>query len=193
MAKLSYVDLIEKDQRAKCLANLGLRLNELDTTKLMPRLINLVLTEHLEFLAESHRILGVYGYWLAESDQAKRQLIKNAYELHRRKGTPYSLREIVRRLGFGEITIIEGLNHRVRDGSTKRDGLYVHGHNSYWAHYRILLNNPITNNQAALLRKTLTAFAPARCVLASLDYTSVPLQHNGQQAVRDGTFNKGTA
>ena len=44
MAKLSYADLIEKDQRAKCLANLGLRLNELDTTKLMPRLINLVLT-----------------------------------------------------------------------------------------------------------------------------------------------------
>ncbi len=192
MGKLNYADIIEKDQRAKCLANLGLRLKDSNTTQLMPRLVNLVKSDHLELLAESHRITGVYGYYLAESDQAKRQLIKGSYELHRTKGTPFSLREIVRRLGFGEITIIEGLNHKFRDGTTKRDGLYVHGHNSYWAHYRILLNNPITNNQAALLRKTLKAFAPSRCILASLDYTCVPIQHNGE-AIRDGSFNKGTA
>ena len=51
---------------------------------------------------------------------------------------------------------------------------------------------PITNDQAALLRKTLAAFAPARCVLASLDYQQAALRHNGQ-AQRNGQFNRGTA
>lgn len=192
MAKLTYAAVIERDQRMRALAALGLRLDLVSTPQLMPRLVELVLADHLELLAESHCILGVNGYWLAESDQAKRQLIKGAYELHRNKGTPWSLRQIVRRLGFGEITIIEGLNHQRHNGNIQRDGMYVHGHNSYWAHYRILLNHPITNQQAALLRQTLAAFAPARCVLSSLDYTAVPLQHNGQ-AQRDGSFNKGTA
>lgn len=192
MAKLTYAALIEGDQRARALAELGLRFEGLSTAQLMPRLVDLVLPEHLLLLAESHCILGVNGYWLAESDKTRRQLIKSAYELHRSKGTPWSLREIVRRLGFGEVTLIEGLNHQQHNQEITRNGQYVHGHSTYWAHYRVLLNNPITNNQASLLRKTLTAFAPARCVLASLDYTAVALQHNGQ-AMRDGSFNKGTA
>lgn len=33
--------------------------------------------------------------------------------------------------------------------------------------YRVILKQPITNDQAAMLRQTLAAFAPARCHLAS--------------------------
>jgi len=39
---------------------------------------------------------------------------------------------------------------------------------------------------------TLSAFAPARCVLAALDYQHAALRHNGR-ALRDGKFNRGTA
>ena len=60
------------------------------------------------------------------------------------------------------------------------------------AHYVITMNAPITNNQAALLRKTLAAFAPARCVLAALDYQAVPLRYNAQASF-DGSFNFGAA
>ena len=60
------------------------------------------------------------------------------------------------------------------------------------AHYRITLNGALTNDQAALLRHTLQAFAPARCILAALDYRHAAVRHNGL-ASRDGTFNRGTA
>ena len=192
MAKLSYADIIERDQRYRLLADLGLRLSDIDTAKLMPRLVELVAPEHLPLLAESRSILGADGYWLAESDQMRRRLIKGAYELHRYKGTPWAIREIVRRLGFGEVQLIEGMGNRRHDGTILRDGLYAHGHSDRWAHYRIVLNSPITNDQAALLRRTLRAWAPARCVLAALDYTQVSLRHNGR-ARRDGRFNRGTA
>lgn len=192
MAKLTYAAIIESDQRYKMLADLGLRMSDIDAVKLMPRLINLVAPEHLELLAESRSILGADGYWLAESDQMRRRLIKGAYELHRYKGTPWAIREIVRRLGFGEVQIIEGMGNKHHDGEITRDGRYSHGHSDRWAHYRIIMSNVITNDQAALLRHTLRAFAPARCVLAALDYQASALRHNGR-ATRDGSFNRGTA
>lgn len=192
MAKLTYAEIIERDQRYKILADLGLRLDLLDTHKLMPRLVDLVAPEHLMLLADSRSILNEDGYWLAESNQARRRLIKGAYELHRYKGTPWAIREIVRRLGFGEVQIIEGMGNKTHDGEITRDGQYAHGHRDRWAHYRIVMNDAITNDQAQLLRKTLAAFAPARCVLAALDFQAVALRHNGR-ATRNGQFNRGTA
>lgn len=192
MAKLTYAEIIERDQRFKILADLGLRLDLVDTPKLMPRLVDLVAPEHLELLAESRSILNEDGYWLAESDSARRKLIKGAYELHRYKGTPWAVREIVRRLGFGEVQIIEGMGNKKHNGQITRDGKYAHGHSDRWAHYRIIMNYPITNEQAFLLRKTLAAFAPARCVLAALDFQAATLKHDGK-AQRNGQFNRGTA
>lgn len=192
MAKLAYADIIERDQRYRALAELGLRLDLATLPQLMPRLVELVAPEHLPLLAESRSILGEDGYWLAESDAKRRSLIKGAYELHRYKGTPWAVREIVRRLGFGEIEIIEGLNGKYHNGEISRDGRFSHGHGPHWAHYRITLKQPVTNEQAAQLRRTLQAFAPARCVLDALDYTRIALPHNGR-ALRDGTFNRGTA
>ena len=190
--KLSYAQIIERDQRYKILADLGLRLNLLDTPKLMPRLVDLVAPEHLILLAESRSILNEDGYWLAESDSARRRLIKGAYELHRKKGTPWAIREIVRRLGFGQVELIERMGNKTHNGEIRRDGRYSHGHSDRWAHYRIIMNAPLPTAQAALLRRTLAAFAPARCVLAALDYQTASLRHNGQ-ATRDGAFNRGTA
>lgn len=190
--RLTYAQIIERDQRYRILANLGLRLDLLDTPKLMPRLVDLVAPEHLELLAESRSILNEDGYWLAESDSARRKLIKGAYELHRYKGTLWAIREIVRRLGFGEVTILEGMGNKRHDGEITRNGLYARGHSDRWAHYRIIMDYPITNDQAHLLRRTLSAFAPARCVLAALDYQAAALLHNGH-ATRDGQFNRGTA
>ncbi len=127
-----------------------------------------------------------------ERDVHEIALIKAAIELHRYKGTPWAIREIVRRLGFGEVRIIEGLNGQTYDGSINYNGSHVYGASSYWAHYRIIMNSVITNDQAALLRKTLAAFAPARCLLAALDYQAASLRYNGRAAY-DGNFNFGAA
>ena len=73
MAKLSYAAIIERDQRARALAELGLRLDLAELPQLMPRLVDLVAPAHLPLLAESRSILGADGYWLAESDDARRK------------------------------------------------------------------------------------------------------------------------
>jgi len=95
-------------------------------------------------------------------------------------------------LGFGEVTLQEGMNNRLRDGSITRNGDYVHGDPSAWALYRVVLQRAITNDQAALLRRLLLSVAPARCRLVTLDYQSVAIRHNGV-ARRDGQYNHGSS
>ena len=146
----------------------------------------------LPWLAWENSIGDAEGWMFAETEGAQRNLIKGAYELHRKKGTPWAIREIVRRLGFGQVELIERMGNKTHNGEIRRDGRYSHGHSDRWAHYRIIMSSVITNDQAALLRKTLAAFAPARCLLAALDYQAVPLRYNGRAAY-DGNFNFGAA
>lgn len=191
--RLIYADVIAKEPMFKALADLGIALDDLPIDKLLIRLIDLVDSEHLPILADSMSVADADGYWLAESDEAQRNLIKGAYDLHRYKGTPWAVKEIVKRLGFGNATLIEGFGDKIHDGKiARRDGAYVYGHPDRWAYYRIIIDEPITIEQANLLRKTLTAFAPARCVLSALDFTQASIRHNGK-IVRDGRFTRGTA
>ena len=179
------------DERFQALGQLAARISDIDLSPLLVYLVDTVNASALPNLAEQLHILGE-GWQFARNDAERRRMIKRAVELHRYKGTPWAIREIVRRLGFGEVQILEGLGNLRHDGRARRNGIYTYGEPDRWAHYRIQMNAPITNDQAALLRQTLAAFAPARCILAALDFTAVALRHNGR-AVRDGRFNRGTA
>ncbi|MCX4139360.1 phage tail protein I [Paraburkholderia sp. SEWSISQ10-3 4] len=135
--------------------------------------------------------LAVDGWELAESEDAKRALIKGSLALHRKKGTPWAVREVIRRLGFGEVEIVEGRLARRRDGSITRNGDYVHGRSNAWAEYIVKLRQPVTRDQADKLKAMLERYAPARSQLASLDYSAVPIRHNGV-AIRNGQYNRGS-
>lgn len=111
----------------------------------MTHLVNLVQSNHLEILAESHQIIKSYVYRLNESIQAKRPIINLVYKLNRNQRIASLLRIIVRRLCFDEIRIFKGLNDKNRIVTTIRYGLYLHVHNSYWTHYPFLLNNSINH------------------------------------------------
>lgn len=133
---------------------------------------------------------GVDGWEMAESEDARRALYKGAIALHMRKGTPWAVREVIRRLGFGEVTLIEGRRLRRRDGTGMRNGDFVHGRESAWAEYIVKLSRPITQDQADKLRAAIERYAPARSKLAALDFTAAPIRHNGF-ALRDGQYNRG--
>lgn len=166
-------------------------LDSLDIDAMLVYLVDLVKPQLLPTLAEQFSLLDEAAWMLAESEDAKRSLIKNSAQLHRYKGTPWAVREVIRLLGFGEVTLQEGLGNQVRDGSIIRDGSHVHGDPSAWPLYRVFLERAITNDQAALLRRLLLSVAPARCRLVSLDYQSVAIRHNGF-ARRDGQYNHGS-
>lgn len=167
-------------------------LEGLDLNALLVYLVDLVKPALLPNLADQFSLLDEAAWQLAESDEAKRNLVKNAAQLHRYKGTPWAVREVIRLLGFGEVTLQEGMNNRLHDGSITRNGDYVHGDPSAWALYRAVLQRAITNDQAALLRRLLLSVAPARCRLVSLDYQAVAIRHNGV-ARRDGSYNHGSS
>ena len=192
MARLNYPLIIRRDAKYKAIADLGLRLYDIDKTLIMSNLVDIVPVKLLPLLAEKWSVLGNDGWSLAESEDAKRRLIKSSVELHRHKGTVWSIREVIRQLGFGEVEIIEGLFDKRHDGQITRNGVFYHGDRSKWAHYQVILKKIITTDQAIMLREILSEFAPARCVLAHLDYREVNLRHNGT-ASRNGLYNRGTA
>jgi phage tail P2-like protein len=164
----------------------------LDLAAMAVYLVDQVKSSLLPTLAEQFSLLDEAAWLLAESEDARRNLIKNAVTLHRYKGTPWAVKEVVRLLGFGEIEILEGLGGLDYDGQATFNGLRVYGDTGSWPVYRVYFSQPITNDQAELLRRVLRATAPARCRLASLEYTAVPIRYN-QVAAFDGQYNYGSS
>lgn len=146
----------------------------------------------LPWLGEAFNLMGYNGWDLAESDDARRELIKGAVQMHRHKGTVGSLRNVIRRLGLGEVEIIENIGVLNYDGTRTYNGYMVHGADEALAVYRVILNQAITNDMAETLKNILAEFAPVRCHLASLEYQLVPIRYNGV-ARYDGSYNHGSA
>ncbi|BBQ26437.1 phage tail protein I [Aeromonas sp. WP2-W18-CRE-05] len=126
------------------------------------------------------------------SDEAKRQTIREAVSVQRRKGSVWSVRRALANAGYGTAQIIEGIYGATYNGALKYDGLSTFGSPDEWAKYRVILDRPITNKQAEQVRRILKYTAPARCHLVALIYTEVANLYDG--ALRyDGTYNYGTA
>lgn len=164
---------------------------DLDTTGLQ-HLWNalLCLTPLLPWLSWT---LSVEAWHDARSEEARRALILNSIEIHKHKGTPWALRLLIRTLGFGEVDIIERVGGRTHNGTIRRNGVFPHAPlKTTWATYMVVFQRPITNAQAARLRKLLPSVAPARCHLVALRYAEVANSHNGATR-RDGAYNHGSA
>jgi phage tail P2-like protein len=155
-------------------------LDDLDLNVMLVYLIDLVKPSLLPILADQFSLLDEAAWQLAESQGAKRNLIKGAGELHRFKGTPWAIREVIRLLGFGEVILLEGIRAQPTSET------------STWPLYRVVLKRVITNDQAVLVRRLLLSVAPARCRLVSLDYQSVAIRYNAV-ACYDGQYNHGSS
>lgn len=188
MAKLQYADIIETDPKYRALAELSTQLARLPIEQVMTTLIDLLDDEHIGLLAEKWSVTGNDGILLADSQQNKRKLIQGAIELHQHKGTPWVIREVLDKLGFGEIEIDEGLKAR----QYEQPHIKQIPENERWAYYAIRLQQPITNEQAELIRKTIRSFAPARCTLAVLDYRAVQFRYN-RKITYNGQYNYGSS
>ncbi|WP_263217961.1 phage tail protein I [Pseudomonas atacamensis] len=158
-------------------------LADLDLNAMLVYLIDLVKPRLLPHLADQFSLLDEAAWQLAESEQAKRNLIKNAIELHRFKGTPWAIREVIYLLGFGEVTLQEGPQTQADDQPSPP---------TVWPLYRVILKRTITNDQAVLIRRVLLSVAPARCRLVSLDYQAVAIRYNAV-ARYDGQYNHGSS
>lgn len=193
MSKHPYTPVIARSQRFTEWADLiHSRFNQMNMFFIFKKLVDIVPELLLPWQADEKSLTGADGWSLAVTDHQKRELIKAAIELHAYKGTPWSIREIMARLGYGKIEIVTGLNRLKYDGTAIHDGHYFYGDKSKWSLYRVTLFVPLTNDQARFVRNVLRYFAPAHCTLVSLDYSQATLFYDGE-ADYDGNYNHGEA
>lgn len=126
------------------------------------------------------------------SDEAKRNVIRNAVSVQRRKGSVWSIKRVIADAGYGDSELIEGDGTGFYDGERVHDGVLLHGASGQWALYRFRLQRPITNAQAEQVRSILLQTAPARCHLLDLMYTEAANIHDGTISY-NGNYNHGSA
>lgn len=115
------------------------RLDELDLSPLLIYMIDTVPAAALPHLAAQFDILGYKGWRFAKTEAQQRDLLKKAIELHRFKGTPWSIKEAIRRAGYADATIIEGVG-RYYDGSFNHDGSITYAGLANWACFRVIFD-----------------------------------------------------
>lgn len=139
------------------------RVEELEI--LVPMLIDTAPVQALTHLAEFFSILGIEGWEFATTTAEKRALLKQAVELHRHKGTPWAVKEAVKKAGFSNVALEEGYGNFTRqlesidygkallyDGFTVYDGKFDFGGGTdggsrlfldtpsiSWAFFRVLI------------------------------------------------------
>lgn len=130
--------------------------------------------EALPILADQFDVLGYKGWRLATSEEDQRDLLKRAIDLHRHKGTIWSIREAVKALGYADIEIIEHAGWTY-SGVISYDGSYPYS-GSHWAVFRAVLDlgddKGITAQQSADLVATINEYKNVRSHLLDLSFIS---------------------
>lgn len=148
------------------------RLNSIDLTKMMLYMIDIAPVEALPLLASQFHVSGVEGWKFASTTQMKRNLLKSAIELHRYKGTPYSIKEALSKLGYPGAYFQEGVSD-FYDGTHTHDGSTTKGSEG-WAKFKAFVPVDDPNNVPADVQAMITAiineYKPVRCELISIMY-----------------------
>ncbi|EBS7636628.1 phage tail protein I [Salmonella enterica] len=96
MDKLLLPPPLASDERFSILANIAAeRFAQLDMTTLLVYLVDVVDVSALPSLAEQFHVQGLEGWLFASDEQEKRELIKQAIELHKYKGTVWAVRRVL--------------------------------------------------------------------------------------------------
>lgn len=126
------------------------------------------------------------------SDEAKRNTIRAAVMIQRRKGSVWSIKQAIAAAGYGDALLFEGDSTQFFNGATSYNGAHIYGDPSEWAKYRFVMARPITNTQADQVRRILQYTAPARCNLVELIFTQVANIYDGA-ITYNGAYNHGVA
>jgi phage tail P2-like protein len=130
IAKAPHIDALEKLAAD--------RLEDIDIGLVSLYLIDNAPVVALPYLAAQFNLLGYKGWRFADTEQKQRDLIKQAIELHRYKGTPYGLKQALTLCGvIGAIEIQERTVIRY-NGEINYDGLGYYG--NHWAYFRVLID-----------------------------------------------------
>jgi len=137
-------------------------------------LVDSVSADVLPILAAQYDVLGYNGWKMATTDAQRREVIKGAIASWKVKGTPYSIKNTLKSVGFWTATITEHV------GATYNGMLTYSGQTTYgsldWAHFGVLVD---LGNQAGVdvglvedLVAVINTTKNARSLLVFLDYAA---------------------
>ncbi|MBP0021021.1 MAG: phage tail protein [Cyanobacteria bacterium SBLK] len=132
---------------------------ELDPTVVLWAYVDSVDTSVLPHLIEQFGVTGYRGGFLADTEQKKRDLVKNAISLHQKAGTLSAVVDALATLGYS-VTIEENPSLTYNGEWNYGDGEVYSG--KRWA--RFIVNFP-TNppaEEAKLINELINAWKPAR-------------------------------
>jgi len=163
---------------------------DVDLSPAMIYLVDVVNADALPFLASQFDVEGFKGWNLATTEQQKRDLIKSAIELKRKRGTPFAIKRALASIGFPNVEIQEGI--QIGDGPFYYDGAYNHDgaimHGGFaWAAFRVLIStqypDEVTDETKELIRQLIIYYKNARSFLTEVIYQDDGLSYY------DGEFN----
>lgn len=152
------------------------RFANLDIEAVLIYLIDTVDVDALPSLAAQFDVLGYKGYGLAQTEQQKRDVIKRAIELHRYKGTPWSIKEALKAIGYYNAIIEERLiNPIYYNGTYNHNGSQFYGP-GHWADFRVKIDigneMSVTPQSASDAVKLILEYKNVRSRLRYVSYTS---------------------
>lgn len=127
----------------------------------------------LPWLAWALHLTDVEGWRLATTTEQRRTLIAKSIALHRKKGTPWSIKEALKAAGFNDIELDEHLPARRYDGTINHAGADYY--NTYgWAQFRATADvgddQPISAANTARVVETINEWKPVRSHLVDVQY-----------------------
>lgn len=142
-------------------------LERIDHKRLYVYLFETVDESLLDILAAQFDMLGYNGWILADTVQAKRELLKAAFELHILKGTPAGVIEVAKRLGFEGVELVEGWDN-FNDGSPEPA---INPWSHFKANYKLSDERSLNANAAQDLTGLVNNYKNARSILSSFEFT----------------------
>lgn len=173
------------------------RFAAIEIERVMPLLVDITPAQALIWLARQFNVMGVKGWKFVDTDDERRELIKAAIELQRFKGTPWSIKEALRRVGYPNVVIIEDLTDLVQvyNGTILYDGTFTYGGDYHWAIFAVNLEaeGALTPEQIADIIAVINEYKPVRCKLLSVNIQvsftdTVDLSEDLEIGIGDGGF-----
>ena len=148
------------------------RLDDIDKSVALVNMIDLVPASALPILARQFHVIGFEGWRFATTEDQRRKVLRKSIELHRFKGTPWSIKESLRMIGYDRVSFQEGVD-KVLDGSWILDGDVTLG-STGWAKFRAFVwvddIELITTEISDVVVGVILEYKPARCHLMDITF-----------------------
>lgn len=156
------------------------RFADIDVSALLVYLVDTVDASALPFLARQFDVDGLKGFGLAQTEAQRRQVVSEAIDLVKLRGTAAGIKRGLEAIGYPDSGIQErpGLLY---NGDFVADGLRTYGGGN-WATFAVWVNNDLEEpvaGQIELIRAMVDIYKPARSLLVQLIYAAALYDEDG--------------